>query len=343
MFMILMILSIKIQTFPNTSDMSFQNKMNSVLSFLSVLGFLLVTYLSLLLLTYYVIAPQEHERLARQVIDPDVPPLDHGVVIYGMVKDGMPGLRRSLENVLDIAAMYQDYRVVILENDSTDKSREVLDELASKDPRVRIVDGDAELAQKAVEQYSRSNYARSPWRISRIAAFRNQLHKEAVKVAAEEFPDDAGRIHFVSVDLDQHRTINMCEFQAAVNKQSETPDTIVASSALGRTISPWIPLHTFSYDSFAFLKTDDKPGENEVYFYMPGAKLKPGYKVQSNFGGVAVYSDSQAFRDNFYEVDLLQADHSVCEHVGFHARLFADEGGTKVPKEHVIGFDTFFH
>jgi hypothetical protein len=263
-------------------------------------------------------------------------------VFYGMVKNGMPGIKKAKKNIISLAFFFEMSKFVILEDGSTDGTREFLEEWQTQDTRLKIVDGDSIKAQKASNVFQKKLFFdknKGPKRIAKYCVLRNQLQTEVVKIAQDKFEN---RNVFVSMDLDQNLSIDKFNFFTSLTAM-ETDELIVASSAHGLTVKFGV-VHL--YDTYAFV--DDHIQKHDLYLndfkkfnYINSLQLDDKTRnVISNFGGLSIYRNTERFRNNYYSVDFHDELRSrcMCEHVGFHRRLKASN-----KSKHLILFKTFFY
>ena len=298
---------------------------------------MVMVYFILVAYTAKIYAPQRHRQLAARLPNPEKVGT---AIIYGMVRDGMPQLTRSLENMQEVASLYQSVRFVILENGSVDGTREALEAWRAVDDRVVLIDGDYTAANASVDEQrtkeplgqtsTRGDRSRGPVRIARYVVFRNQLHRAVLAQINTLAHDD---LQFVSMDLDQNRTIDLQALQLSATSMRADP-SLAVSSALGHVVCKFAILTSFLYDSYAYCNVN---GSAAYFQHHSGSAI--GTPVRSNFGGMAIYRDSDAFRTNFYSLDQDPdvASQVLCEHIGFHDRLLV----AKSTNRHILGFETF--
>ena len=96
------------------------------------------------------------------------------VVICGTVKNACPGLRKSIKYAEKIGSMFDDYRVIIYENNSSDKSPLVLRKWQKKNKRLFLMS--ERLTNRDVGQIAKNRYLNGyPFRIDFISYARNRV------------------------------------------------------------------------------------------------------------------------------------------------------------------------
>lgn len=303
----------------------------ALLVILTLVFSLALVYLCTVSMTRYVFIPIQYQSLQKHNprSDKELTPIS-SAVFYGMVRDGMPGIKNTVQNMIHLSAFFVRAEFCIMEDGSTDGTREYLDSIASNNKKFHIVDGKPE-----TKYYEKSCKNRGPGRIHKYASLRNQQHKIIV--------DKFGDLDFcVLMDMDNVSAINLMQFQNAVDKLQQD-STIDAISGYNRTCSVFKhPFKTILYDTYAY--EDDHVHQNNMVHDPESKKSsyiwsspKPIFehfpKVISNFGGCCIYRNSEKFKNNYYAVEDIQDDKCLCEHVGFNRRLDSVH----------IGFDSFFY
>jgi hypothetical protein len=336
-------------------ELIFKNKTTKMYGYgLSVFGLLALfalIYLVVVVYSKYIFVPHMHKLLANRAkqLPAQIDTAGRTAIFYGMCRDAMPNLGKSKKNIISLSRFFDDCRFVILENGSTDGTREFLEEWKKENKHVTIVDGDGEEAQRAINLFAKavpkSDRWKGPKRIARYASLRNQLHA-AVKdmVLSGKFEPS----HCVCLDLDQNVSLDEKGFYDSLQKMAEDI-SVVAISAYGKTVQPWsLPLTSYLYDSYAFLdkwlieknadRRDHIKGKHiwREKIDVSGDKF---HQVVSNFGGMSIYRKTQEFMNNFYAVENIDKEgRCSCEHVGFNKRLQTGRDDAKL----LIGFETFF-
>ena len=305
-----------------------------------------VVYVVLAMLSKYVYVPNQHARLQRRRVKKEDADTKRGVaVFYGMCRNAMPGLETMLHNIQTLSRFFDDYCIVVLENGSTDGTRECLHEW-TKTMKLNILDGDDTRPTVAhfAQSVPNSDTYRGPVRIARYVALRNQLHTAVVETA-----QNMSATHCVCMDLDQNVSVDEHAFYQSLQLMEDDP-LVAVCTAHGKTSSPWVkPFQSYMYDTYAFLDTwllRTRNNRNnavklkhiqnrDINVGGGGGGGGSGTRVLSNFGGMAVYRYTDAFAHNFYSVDNIDYETGMCdcEHVGFHKRL---------QNTVMIAFETFF-
>lgn len=321
------------------------------LSVFGLLALFALIYLFVVVYSKFIFVPNMHKRLENRSkqLPEKIDTVGRVAILYGMCRNAMPNLKKSKTNIISLSRFFDNCKFVILENGSTDGTREFLEEWRKADDRVKIIDGDGEAAQHVINMFSNavpnSDRWKGPKRIARYASLRNQLHAAVKNVVLSGELDPS---HFICLDLDQNVSVDEKGFYSAMQKMS-TDASVVAISAYGKTVQPWsLPLTSYLYDSYAFLDEwlvangadrRDQIKSKHIWREKIDVSGDKFHQVVSNFGGMSIYRKTQEFMNNFYAVENIDdKGRCDCEHVGFNKRLQAGRDDAKL----LIGFETFF-
>jgi hypothetical protein len=241
-----------------------------------------------------------------------------------------------LANVEALAATYDDHAVVIVENDSTDDTRAILEAWASGRPQVRLIRMDG-----AEDDY--------PLRTDRIARARNLC------LAFAREPDFADFDDFVLLDFDD------------VNS---TPIDVAAFTAA----RAWLWGHRdrkavfanpqpFYYDVWALRHPEWSPNDCWAEIRSSTGKMSllearrrhifprqisipadsEPILVDSAFGGLAIYRRAAAVHARYDGID--ESGQEICEHVAFNRAVAGNSGKMAIfpaltnlgPGRHIFG------
>jgi hypothetical protein len=286
---------------------------------------------------------------------------DKKVVICGVVKNGEAAFSQTKKDVKNIAALFGDYRIVIYENNSIDRTKHLYQSWALEDEKLKFISED--LDQKLINRISKLG---SDSRIFFISKARNQLLKEI----SDSFYDDFEFV--IMMDLDEFYFTNYMEIVNIVENPRYEWDAVFANG---------------SYDILA-LRSKDFPFSPELLGVETWFKNVPTirknleskleerdwYEVDSAFGGLAIYKksvfdgvnysafinqelasqyDSYIFQDNLklYEktaqnnlkkLKKKKKTNFICEHVVLHAlikinkqsKFFIDKNLLRLTRDH---------
>lgn len=246
------------------------------------------------------------------------------IVICGLVRDAAQNLDQTLSRVYNLVYLFKDYRIIILENDSKDTTREILLAHAHNDPKFMVLGCGVNSPQCKLDLPS-TNGGMSYSRISKMVNLRNQY----LDFVESKFPSfdlmavwdlDIDGILYLDGVLDTGAL-----FAADETKSRETGKFQVDGiAAQGFRLSECFRGSVLTYgDSYAYM---DKlliglPKRARALFL----STFPGYpyyarRVDSAFNGFTLYRMS-SLRGKRYKTWTDEHDEVVCEHRGLHQGL----------------------
>jgi len=237
------------------------------------------------------------------------------VLFAGLVRDAGKALPQTLEVLTSLGRNFRDYKVLVFENDSADKTVSVLQALAAKDPHLLFRNHTLGLGNTKDCPLCKFGHAR----VQRMAKVRNMLRGWILRVLARGSWD---LVALVDADLGEFgpHAIEADMVIAALGRPESREnrwDVLCANSL--RHFRKILKEPIGHHDAYAFrLEGHDEFnqswGDYEVA-RRPWYEDWPLLPVHSCFGGFAMYNAS-AFARCRYDEQLKD-----CEHVGFHACL----------------------
>jgi hypothetical protein len=217
-------------------------------------------------------------------------------VICGLCRDARAWLPRTIARIERLGGMFDDYRVVLFENDSRDQTLELLQGWEQRNPRVQI------LTQRLGRP--RHQQVRCLDRASRMAEYRNRYRDHIV----QEFADFDFAI---VVDTDLR---GGWSYQGVANTFGQDDWDFVGSYGLlhgPRTRHIGSPCH---FDAWAFRhQGHSEPHDNVAINNLTFQRGDSMLQVWSCFGGLGVYRMPCLLQARYEGGD--------CEHVRLHQSL----------------------
>jgi|MDSY01.1.fsa_nt_gb hypothetical protein len=312
--------------------------------------------------------------LARSVLagnDDDEPgpprsrptPIAHRLVIAGIVRDGLPALPRMRRSLEALGDLFLDYRIVIVENDSTDGTVEFLTDWAAENTRVRVD------SRRLAELTPDGKLAKRP-----SHGFLADARNRYLDIITSSFARDYSDFDLLAVvDLDLKR-IDLEGFRQSVQAWLD-PSSVAAaatpstSSASEQKVSPpwareehvwwretirqqqgrqqqqqwWgglaangVTQDGHYFDVFA-LRTEPSlrwdPTDGVLFRTPQGRTLIKQHQTiidpaEGAFIGVqSAFSGLAVYRTDVIRGCVYSSPHDDCEHVAFHACVAANERG----------------
>lgn len=235
------------------------------------------------------------------------------LLVAGLIRDGATSLPIILPLIDSLGKYFADYRIEILENDSTDNTTDVLEAMKLELPKLEYqslflnTSGDRDGTKNGLM-----------WiRVKRMAQARNLLLQQLQSVMADFEPN---LVLMVDLDLgsDSAYPFEPDMILASLGRaELENGFDLVCANSLRR----YGQIHEVGYHDIFALRDQDHLTMDEFWavdFNNPHALARNLFKqhdlipVRSCFGGLAMYNP-KAFCGCDYDETL-----NDCEHVGFH-------------------------
>lgn len=258
-----------------------------------------------------IIARKHEEKILNQVELGKKKVKDKRIIFGMLAKNGTKHIKNIKNKINDLGKHFEDYIMLIFENDSTDGTRNALYQLQEMDPRVHILKccdlGTCECKLRSQDPKS-SGYT-SNYRSHRMAFFRQRI----LSVVQSQYSDWD---YFMMLDFDLSGAFFIDGFLTTFHR-----DDWDAVFANGIAYIPIPFFHTvpFNYDCFAF---DDKSFQRKNainHFFVSNGILRPyfkkmkWYKAVSGFNGAMIYKISSLKNASYTPVHNL-----LCEHKYLH-------------------------
>lgn len=242
------------------------------------------------------------------------------VVICGIVRNAEHGLDRNIPVINEFVESCKDYRIYIFENDSTDRTKEILKEWTGKDPERIIVETKDFDSSNTIPETKMPNHVNpffSRKRIDKMAALRNNYMHYINQL-------DLNVDYVVVVDLDVAQ-LYLNGILTSFDSRTEW-DAVCAN---GYSLSP--KLKRRYHDTYALTLWDERnesQTEEKIKKYADlFGHLKEGdewVRIASGFGGIAIYR-YEAIKGLLYaEPSLNNEDDRVevkCEHYSLYEQM----------------------
>ncbi|MBD3672066.1 MAG: glycosyltransferase family 2 protein [Planctomycetaceae bacterium] len=217
------------------------------------------------------------------------------VVICGLTRNTSRYLPQTIQRIEALGEQFQDYRVVIYENDSIDNTLSMLTDWERHNPNVTIL---------SEERHDPVNpMMRCPSRGDRMARYRN-VYRQYI---AEHFSDfDYGIV--VDTDLPGGWSL-----EGIANSFGHSRWDFMASNGIIRK-QCFLNQKEFQYDAWAFRQDEDfEPLSTKYVNHLSWNRGEPLVSVTSAFGGLGIYR-----MPALVECEYRGGD---CEHVALHRQM----------------------
>lgn len=249
------------------------------------------------------------------------------IVIAGLVRNAAFKIPELKERCYSITRMFKTYKIVIVENNSTDNSREFLLDWTNDDPNVVVLCQDIFATNQKecdiLNLFPKSeNLGNSPHpqRIQKMAFLRNVY----LKHIQHYYPDYD---YLCVMDMDLGGILYPDGFLHSIYVLNSHPnlDAVACNGMLLQPSGQYI-----YYDSFAHIETGDPyVWENQtaksnhdryVHSYITDKYIKSMEldRVRSAFGGIVLYKNKKIKENKMYE---FSSNFFSCEHSYFHKNM----------------------
>ena len=232
------------------------------------------------------------------------------LAVCSIVRNAQRGLERNIPVIRALCARFKDYRIIVFENDSTDRTVSILEAWASADPKVTVSCRTLGIRTipRAAEVTVNPFFSR--YRIVKMADFRKQYLEYLER---QEWNPD----YLVVVDLDVERL----ELPSILTSFAPAPEWDAVTS-FGYSLSP--RLRRRYHDAYALVELGkEQVPQTESSIQSVSDRwgtLRPGddwIPVYSAFGGLAIYRYACVRGLRYRCVDNGDARVEVrCEHFG---------------------------
>lgn len=239
------------------------------------------------------------------------------IIICSIVRNAEKGLRINIPVIKKLCSYFNDYKVFVYENDSTDSTKQLLKEWASHDSQHVIVslnDNDHTATIPSQKDTGKVNPFFSARRIEKMTRLRNQY---MIFVEQQGWEAD----YMMVVDLDV-AWLSLDGILDSLNSEREWD----AVAAFGYSLSP--NLHKRYHDTYALTEYGDEEPQTMEKIHSYASKYgrmkgtKEWIKVYSAFGGLAIYR-FKAVKGLKYQT-LANDDEKVevhCEHYSIYKQM----------------------
>jgi|GEM_PF-2617473 len=216
------------------------------------------------------------------------------IQILAPVKNIEEGFYNSKNNILNLVKRFEDYQLIVYENNSTDQTKNLFLEWQKSDPKIKFLSEN--LSKEFIESFTPNI---GDYRTELIARARNILIHEATKAEYDEFK------YIIMADLDNFKDWNI----------DEILNSILCSKKEWDVILPAATYDLYALRAEKFTVNTDSVGwgfwckfQNVIGFYYSNfLKTNDWIKVQSAFGGLAIFK-KESLRGIEYR-GLIQPDY----------------------------------
>lgn len=237
--------------------------------------------------------------------------IDESVVVAALARDCDDNLRRNIPRIEELRSHFRQSRVVVVENDSKDGTKQTLKNWQKQSQGVDLIMND--FGTQTIP--TGVGGSTSLHRIEKMARYRN-MYMDFVR-GLDEQPD-----YLIVIDVDVE------DFSVAglIKAIENAPQDWSALFALG--VERFYNLTYFMYDMFAYVHKEMPVPHTEKYMFSQKRKVVPRVKKEvyspcsSAFGGIGVYKwkfiKELSYRTQVNNDELIS---TLCEHIPFNLTI----------------------
>lgn len=243
------------------------------------------------------------------------------IIITGLVRDSTNNIPIMKKNFEKITKLFKDYRILIVENDSKDNTREQLLEMVNKDPKITILGCGVNVDKCSLKLPATIVHGHDAKRIHKMVLLRN-IYIDYISDHSEEYKD----FDFVIVwDLDIRGTIYYDGIGLAGYYFKHNP-LIECQCANGIKINNFLNFTLArKFDPFAHREEGDDEKKmtrkEEILWSLDLEKCKEDQvrKVVTCFNGFSIYRKDALAHKSY---DLIEKNgEALCEHHALNRQL----------------------
>ena len=242
------------------------------------------------------------------------------LIIASLVRDVEPNIPQIIQKVESLGKYFKDYIVLIVENDSKDRTRPMLLRWRKQNPRVHVLGCgvNATNACKLPKTPKTIGHQVDLPRLEKMATLRN-IYLDYMKkhLDPKEWP------YTLVWDLDSLSVVYEDGFLHSIGAMVKNPDVGVMCA---NGIYNW-GAFTYFYDALAYLEKgedfhiDDHMAHNIRHGVLESIGERGGdpHEVDSCFSGFTIYRSSELVKPKV--TYTLPKGQMLCEHVALHQRM----------------------
>ena len=245
------------------------------------------------------------------------------VVVCGLLRDKATRLKEGhVQRIVNrVVGQFNDYRVLIVENDSVDGTRDVLLNWSKQDPKIKILGCGVNAAQCVLQLDKTRAHSTFAPRINKMVVLRNEYMN-----ALQDDPDLQDADFVVVTDLDLHAGLYLDGIWSTGYHFSQHPDwSAICANGLDFKTN-WLGHDKMKYYDTYALRTEQgwnfrkrALDDMSVIQYPLRCAVSP-QKIVSGFSGLTFYRMKE-IKDLRYHLMVDQYGECLCEHISLNLQL----------------------
>lgn len=241
------------------------------------------------------------------------------VVICALARNIEKTFPKCMEKIVSLGTDFKNYRIVIFENDSSDKTRDRLTEWTKKNPNIILMEcpGHRDCKLKMPHPKTTSKDLNMNDRMVKMAGLRNK-YLDYVKANFSHYD------YMVVYDLDSRGGVYLDGYRSVFSKINDW-DSVYATGL--KPVPVLFGKINVVYDVIAFVEKGNAPMKNKndvfshFYKYQKVAKKSAiddePIRVSSAFNGLGIYKMQSVLKAKY-------DSNTICEHIDFN-RSFSNQ------------------
>lgn len=235
------------------------------------------------------------------------------IVIVGLCRDSSLYIGKNLQLATMIGSFFKEYKIIVYENDSTDNTRQILEDYARTNKDLII------LGQDNGDEPSYKKGLFHPSRFEKMAHYRNQ-YLEYIQQHYSHYD------YMMVIDWDMNGSTDINGIMNTIGRDHESSDTewgAIGTSGKGSIHGTFglylinydliaLRFHNFEYDRHISIVNTLYNILYQEYHRLLYNDLEP---VSSTFHGITIYKMSCIPKDAKYTPEF------GCEHIGFNYKI----------------------
>ena len=242
------------------------------------------------------------------------------VVIASLARDCKKELENNIKRIEKLRTYFNKSYVIIVENDSIDGTKDLLNKWATKEDII-LISQDFN-TETTPQKMSNIVPGMSIHRIQKMAYFRNLYMRELNKIN-----DRIDYLIVIDIDIDNFVPNDIIQ---AILSAPDDWGGLFSNGSANVTIKG-IHIGKCYYDSYAFVSRSDEPYKLEADFVLKRRKFvlrnllfKKYLKCKSAFSGIGIYKFN-LIKDNQYSlvpnIETESKLQCICEHIPFNMHI----------------------
>lgn len=242
------------------------------------------------------------------------------ILICGLIRDSEDSVDELYSRISALFDSFKGYKVIVLENDSTDQTRELLLQYANRDKKWLIIGGGINQPKfKLGLPKTPSNKPASCERIKKMALLRNMY----LEIVQNNIYNEYEYVAVIDMDLEGELYLDGIADTMNYFRKYSKIDVIACNGVMKQNLSYYDTFAHIDEGELGYWLTPEERLQHDKHVYTNVSQTYQTdlrlHRVKSAFGGFAIYR-----RDAFIKARYdYREDAFCCEHTLFHKSMTA--------------------